>query len=76
MEIVAHSNYSEVFYPVTFWRTSSGFEVDFVLGDHEIAVEVKSSKLANKSHLKGLRRFREEYSTRRSILGIIGSETP
>ena len=68
MEIVAHSNYSEVFYPITYWRTSSGFEVDFVLGDHEIAVEVKSTKLANKTHLKGLRRFREEYSVRRSIL--------
>ena len=68
MEIVAHSNYSEVFYPVSYWRTSSGFEVDFVLGDHEIAVEVKSSKLANKSHLKGLRRFREEYSVQQSIL--------
>ena len=68
MEIVAHSNYSEMFYPITYWRTSSGFEVDFVLGDHEIAVEIKSSKLANKSHLKGLRRFKEEYSTRRSIL--------
>ena len=68
MEIIAHSNYSEVFYPVTYWRTSSGFEVDFVLGDHEIAVEVKSTKLANKTHLKGLRRFREEYSVRRSIL--------
>ncbi len=68
MEIIAHASYSELFYPVCFWRTSSGVEVDFILGDHEISIEVKSTKLANDSHLKGLRRFKEEYSIRRSIL--------
>lgn len=68
MEITAHSSYSELFYPISYWRTSSGFEVDFVLGDHEIAIEVKSTELANATHLKGLRTFNEEYSIRRSIL--------
>jgi predicted AAA+ superfamily ATPase len=74
MELVAHSNYSELFYPITYWRTSSGFEVDFVLGGHEIAIEVKSTDLANASHLKGLRRFKEEYSVRRSILVSLDSK--
>ncbi len=68
MEIVAHSSYSELFYPITYWRTSSGFEVDFVLGDSEISIEIKSTDSANTTHLKGLRRFREEYTVRRSIL--------
>jgi len=68
MEIIAHSSYSDLFYPIHFWKTSSGIEVDFILGDHEISIEVKSTTLANDSHLKGLRRFKEEYSTRRSIL--------
>lgn len=73
MEIIAHSSYSELFYPVFYWRTSSGIEVDFILGDHEIAIEVKSTTLANDSHLKGLRRFKEEYSTRRRILVSLDS---
>lgn len=73
MEIIAHSSYSDLFYPVSFWRTSSGIEVDFILGDHEISIEVKSTTLANDSHLKGLRRFKEEYSTRRSILVSLDS---
>ena len=73
MEIIAHSSYSENFYPVSFWRTSSGIEVDFILGDHEISIEVKSTTLANDSHLKGLRRFKDEYSTRRSILVSLDS---
>lgn len=68
MEITAHSAYSERFYPVSYWRTTSGFEVDFLLGDHEIAVEVKSTELAREPHLKGLRRFREEHRVRRSLL--------
>jgi uncharacterized protein len=74
MELIAHSHYSELFYPITFWRTSSGFEVDFVLGDHEIAIEVKSTGLASTNHLKGLRRFKEEYSVRRSILVSLDSK--
>ena len=68
MEIIAHSSYSELFYPITYWRTSSGFEVDFILGDHEIAIEVKSTEVANLNHMQGLRRFKEDYSPRRCIL--------
>ena len=49
-------------------KFSQAASSDFVLGDHEIAIEVKSTGLANASHLKGLRRFKEEYSVRRSIL--------
>ena len=68
MEISAYASYSDLFYPVSYWRTTSGFEVDFVLGDHEIAIEVKATELANESHLKGLRRFREENAVRRALL--------
>ena len=68
MEIVAHASYSEQFYPVTFWRTSSQLEVDFVLGEHEIALEVKATEMAARHHLKGLRAFKEEYGPRRCIL--------
>ena len=68
MEITAHSSYSELFYPLSYWRTTSGFEVDFVVGEHEVAIEVKSTELADSRHLSGLRRFKEEYTVRRSIL--------
>ena len=74
MEIMAHSSYSEMFYPIFYWRTSSGFEVDFILGDHEIAVEAKATQYANTAHLKGLRRFKEEYQTKRCILISLDSK--
>ena len=68
MELKAYSSYSEKFYPLYYWRTTSGFEVDFVLGDGEIAIEAKSSKQVNYRQLKGIRAFKEEHSPRRSIV--------
>ncbi|KPA17244.1 ATPase AAA [Candidatus Magnetomorum sp. HK-1] len=69
MELKAHASYSELFYPITYWRTTSGHEIDFVLGDHEIAIEVKSTNMVHpKHHLKGMRHFKEEYLTKRAII--------
>jgi predicted AAA+ superfamily ATPase len=67
-EIYAHSRYSGLEYLVSYWRTSSGFEVDFVLGDHQVAIEVKSTDNVNTRHLKGLRAFAEEYIVEKRIV--------
>jgi len=68
MEILAHSSYSELNYPMSYWKTASGFEVDFILGNHELAVEVKSTSMAGNRHLKGIRAFMEEYTARHYIV--------
>jgi predicted AAA+ superfamily ATPase len=68
MELRAHAHYSGRHYPLAYWRTTSGYEVDFVLGEGEIAVEVKSTDLANERHGRGLKAFAEEYSPRRLIV--------
>lgn len=65
-EIYAHSAYSEQFYEIFYWRTSSGFEVDFILDD-QIAIEIKSTKFINDKHLRGLRKIKEEYSFKKVI---------
>ena len=67
-ELFAHSHYSGVQYPLYYWRTASQIEIDFVLGDHEIAIEVKSTKNATLRHAKGLQRFAEEYTVKKQIL--------
>jgi len=38
---MANKSYLEKEYPIAFWRTKAGFEVDFVLSDGEVAIEVK-----------------------------------
>ena len=68
MELTAHSGYSEKNYPISYWKTASGFEVDFVLGDHDIAIEVKGSDMVTNKHLKGIRAFKEEYQARGYIV--------
>jgi predicted AAA+ superfamily ATPase len=67
-EIIAHSHYSDLSYPICYWRTTSQLEVDFILGDHETAIEVKSTNMVNPRHLKGLKNFSEEYNVKRSIV--------
>ncbi len=59
-ELKAHAHYSGLNYPISYWRTTSQYEVDFVLG-HNVAVEIKSTEEINSKHLRGLNAFGEEY---------------
>lgn len=45
--------------PIAHWRSASGFEVDFVLGDHT-AVEVKAKETISSRDLRSLRALAEE----------------
>ncbi len=68
LELLAHSHYSGLNYPIYYWRTASKIEIDFVLGDHEVSIEVKSTTNANPRHSRGLDRFSEEYTVKKQIL--------
>ena len=68
MEIYAYSQYSGKDFPISYWRTASQLEVDFVLGQHEVTIEIKSSKHVNNRHLKGLKAFSQEYKVKKSIV--------
>ena len=67
-ELYAHSHYSGLDYPISYWRTSSQLEVDFILGQHQVAVEVKGSDNVSSRHLRGLRAFMEEYEVEKAIV--------
>ncbi len=67
-ELYAHSKYSEKDYAISYWRTTSQLEVDFILGDHEVAIEVKGTSNVQLRHLKGLKSFAEEYKVKRLIV--------
>lgn len=67
-EIYSHSHYSGINYPLYYWRTASQIEVDFILGDNEVAVEVKGTAQASPRHIKGLQSFAAEYTVKRLIL--------
>lgn len=66
-ELVAHSHYSGKNYPISYWRSVSGFEVDFVLGKNDVAVEIKGTAEVQPHHLRGLKAFSEEYKPKRLL---------
>ena len=67
-ELYAHSKYSDKKYLISYWRTTSQKEVDFILGDHEVAVEIKGTDNIQSRHLKGLKSFSEEYAVKKLII--------
>jgi predicted AAA+ superfamily ATPase len=67
-ELYAHSKYSDLDYAISYWRTTSQIEVDFILGDHKVAIEVKGTNNVQSHHLKGLRSFAEEYPVQQLIV--------
>ena len=61
-ELSAYLDYSDAMKSLTFWHTmNNAYEVDAVIGDAEVAIEIKSSDNITSSHLKGLKAFSEEH---------------
>ncbi len=52
---------------LSFWRIEEECEVDFIV-NQEIAIEVKSTNLIQKNHLKGMTKFSEEFKCKRRII--------
>ena len=61
-EVMAYMDYSEAMKGLSFWHTQNNvYEVDLVVGNAEVAIEIKSSDNVTTSHLKGLKAFGEEH---------------
>ena len=50
-EIRAFLGYREKFLPLAYWRTSTGLEVDLIVGDMDLAIEIKSSRQVDERHI-------------------------
>jgi predicted AAA+ superfamily ATPase len=68
MEILGHRAYGELDYDVNFWRTKSGLEVDFILGQGEVAIEVKGASRVDSVDLRPLKTFIQEYRPARAFV--------
>lgn len=74
LELMAYKAYKNPELPVSFWRTATGLEVDFILGAMEVAIEIKSSKRVHETDAKALNILVEEYKVRRALLVSFESE--
>jgi predicted AAA+ superfamily ATPase len=54
-ELRCYKAYRQMDAEISFWRLSTGIEVDFIINDMELAIEVKASSSINPGHLRNLR---------------------
>ena len=64
-ELMSYRDYSSG-EPLSYWRTTSGFEVDFIIGDHT-AVEVKAKGYVAAQDMKSLKALSEEKGLKRFL---------
>ena len=74
MEIWMARSLLERRFEIQYWRTKSGYEVDFVLGAGEIAIEVKS-RLRRQSDLRPINAFVKDYMPRRAIVVVAENDS-
>lgn len=60
-ELCAYNAYREKFATLSYWRLTTGVEVDFIINDMEIAVEAKATVKITSDHLKNLRSLVEDH---------------
>lgn len=75
-ELRAHLHYGDLDYPVFYWRTREGAEVDFVVETPRgpVAIEVKSTERWDARFNAGLARFRAEHPKLRAAFGVYCGE--
>jgi uncharacterized protein len=74
IELRAYLDYSRLTdIPLTYWRTLSQIEVDFVIGD-SVGVEVKARPLTSRRDYKGLMALAEEVPLKRKIVVCLERE--
>lgn len=62
-ELRTYNSYRQRFAEFSFWRLSSGIEVDFIIDDLSCLIECKSSPKVKDSDLKGLREILKDHPT-------------
>ncbi|MCC6931802.1 MAG: DUF4143 domain-containing protein [Deltaproteobacteria bacterium] len=73
LEIKAYLSYTRSSETFTYWRSTSQFEVDFVIGDY-LAIKVKTKELTSNRDYKGLLALAEEIKLKRLL--VICNEPP
>jgi len=67
-EIIAYLGYSLSDEKISYWRTTSGYEVDCIVGQGRVAIEFKSSNEVKSRHTKGLKAFQEDFPHTKAII--------
>ncbi len=75
-ELSVHQRNTHHPYELSYWRLSSGIEVDFVIGDAEYAIEVKGRRSIHKRDTQHLLQFRNEYPAVKQLVLVCLEPVP
>ncbi len=70
-ELLAYRDYSEKSFELFYWRSTSQYEVDFIIrmkSKKLIGIEVKGTNRVDKDDLKGLKAFEEDFKLSQKIV--------
>ena len=74
-ELRAFLSYHRSFKDLSYWSLTTGVEVDFIVGDMEVAIEAKAVSRVGGHHLKNLRELKKEHPhLKKSILICLEEE--
>ncbi len=68
MELRAYKAYRNPDMDITYWRTSTGYEVDFILADKQVALEIKSGKMVHDNDIRSLKALKEDGEVGHSLV--------
>lgn len=68
LQINSYRSINDLNFNINYWRTKTGIEVDFILGDAEAAIEVKGKSRIDNKDLAGLKVFSEQYPAKKLLL--------
>ena len=68
MELKAYQAYRNPELDIRYWRTSTGMEVDFILGEMDVALEIKGARRAHEGDLKGLTALLTDHKVKHPLL--------
>jgi len=74
MELRAYQAYRNPELAITYWRTSTGREVDFILGDKELALEVKGSAKVHQTDIASMKALLEDGPVKKCIIVCLEKE--
>lgn len=73
-ELAAYLGYHNIDNGLSYWHTYSDLEVDAVLGNAEVAIEIKSTHEIRAGQLSGLKAFKDEHPEARLVAVTLDAE--
>lgn len=67
-ELTCYSEYKSIFSGMSFWRLSTGVEVDFIIGDMQCGIEAKAVSEVKTDHLKNLRELKKDHAEVKKLI--------